>query len=73
MALGKAINFIHQFISDDEFRNECNSASSRQIILKKYDFTEPEFENAVNMTLVKCQTYDEALAVKEIKFWFMLL
>lgn len=73
MALGKAINFIRQFISDDAFRDECNGTASREALLLKYDFTEPEFDNALNMMLVKCQTYDEAHAVKEIRIWFMLL
>ena len=73
MALGKAINFISQFISDDNFRDECNGMDSQKELMKKFDFTEDEFENALNMSLVNCQSNEEAHAVKEIKMWFMIL
>jgi hypothetical protein len=72
MAIGKSIQFISQFIKDKEFRDELNSITSRQELLSKLDFTESEFEDAVNMHFVKCQTYEEASYIQEIKMWFAM-
>ena len=72
MALGKSIKFIKQFIRDKEFRDECNK-SSKADLLSKLDFTELEFEDAINMQLVKCRTYEQADRIQQVKFWFALL
>lgn len=72
MALGKSIRFIQQFIRDSEFRHECNK-SSKEELLKNHDFNETEFEDAINMQLVKCQSYEEAERIHQIKFWFDVL
>lgn len=72
MALGKSINFIRKFIQDSEFRHECN-ISSKEELLKTLDFNETEFEDAINMQLVKCQSYEEAERIHQIKFWFDVL
>lgn len=72
MALGKSIQFIRQFIRDKEFRHECN-VSSKEEIMKIYDFNETEFEDAITMQLVKCQSYEEAERIHQIKFWFDVL
>ena len=72
MALGKSIQFIRQFILDQEFRHECNH-NSKEELLKKLDFNETEFEDAINMQLVKCQSYEEAERIHQIKYWFELL
>jgi len=69
MALGKSISFIRKFIQDDEFRRECNK-NSKEELLKDMDFNETEFEDAINMQLVKCQSYEEAERIHQIKFWF---
>ena len=72
MALGKSIQFIRQFIRDKEFRHECNK-SSKEDLLKNLDFNETEFDDAINMQLVKCQSYEEADRIQQIKLWFEVL
>ncbi|HZL10551.1 MAG TPA: hypothetical protein VFC65_11170 [Prolixibacteraceae bacterium] len=72
MALGKSINFVKQFIRDQEFRSECNK-STKLDLLSKLDFTELEFDDAINMQLVKCQSYEEADRVQQVKLWFAFL
>jgi len=37
---------------------------------KGRSFTSDEFEDAINMLLFKCQTYEQAGRVKEVKAWF---
>ena len=72
MALGKSINVIRKFLQESEFRHECNK-SSKEELLKNHDFNETEFEDAINMQLVKCQSYEEAERIHQIKFWFEVL
>jgi hypothetical protein len=73
MALGKAINFVKQAISDNEFRRKCNKCVSKVELLNEHDFHEGEFEDAIYMQLVKCQSYEAADQVQQIKMWFALL
>ncbi len=70
MSLGRAISFVKKFNSDSDFRADCNGIESKNSLLEKYDFNESEFEEAINMELVKCQSYEEADSIQEIKFWF---
>lgn len=72
MALGKSIKFIQRFVSDKEFRNECNNISKLEL-LSRLDFSEAEFEDAINMQLVKCQTYEEADRIQQVRLWFAFL
>ena len=72
MALGKSIQFIRQFIIEKEFRRECNK-SSKDDLMRNHDFNETEFEDAITMQLVKCQSYEEAERIHQIKYWFELL
>ena len=73
MALSKAIDFVNRVGKDRELRKLCNRSSSREELLRLTGFDEDEFENAINMQLVKCQTYEEAAIVHEIRLWFSLL
>lgn len=73
MALGKAISFVKQVISDNEFRRNCNKCASKEELLKELDFHEGEFEDAINMQLFKCQSYESANQIQQIKMWFSLL
>lgn len=72
MALGKSLNFIRDFILDKELRRECNKYSKDELF-EKFDFTHVEFEDAINMQLVKCQTYEDAERIHQVKFWFDVL
>jgi hypothetical protein len=72
MALGKSIRFIQDFILDKEFRSECNKCSKEELLVN-HDFNETEFDDAINMQLVKCQSYEEAERIHQIKYWFEFL
>ena len=73
MALSKAIQFIKAVKLNNEFREACNNSSSKKLILQQLNFNEVEFEDAINMQLVKCQTYEQAEIYQQIKIWFLLL
>lgn len=73
MSIGKALTFFKRIKTDSEFRKSCYKAESKQALLEAEGFTEYEFEDAVNMNLVKCQDYDEADQVKQLQQWFALL
>ena len=73
MALGKAIEFIRKIGHDQGLRMHCNSVYSKNELLAELGFNEDEFEEAITMQLVKCQSYEEAQHTKEIQFWFSLL
>ncbi len=72
MALGKAIKFVKQACFDKELRKQCYK-SSKPELLKKFDFDEVEFDDAINMQLVKCQTYEAAEPFQQLRMWFSLL
>ncbi len=73
MALGKAIKFVKQVRFDDKLRKSCYETKSKAELLKKLDFDENEFEDAINMQLVKCQTHEQAEHFQQIKIWFLIL
>lgn len=73
MALGKAIEFIKKVNSDKNFRFECYSIDSKDTLYKTVGFNEAEFEDAINMSLVKCQSFEDADNIHQIKNWFALL
>lgn len=78
MALNGAFNFIKALKTNDGFRQNCfrcKTKGSLLLLLEDYDFkfTEGEFSDAVNASLLKCQTEDEALDVKQIEWFFHLL
>jgi len=75
MSLQNAITFISVVDSDNELRKSCYVQKTQQGLLellkgKGYNFTSDEFEDAINMLLFKCQTYEQAGRVKEVKAWF---
>lgn len=73
MAIGKAIDFVKQAITDSSFRSECYKYKSKYELLQKLGFDEVEFDNAVNMQLVKCQSYEQAEIYQQIRMWFLAL
>lgn len=77
MSIQNAINFISKVDSDTEFRKSCYTNKSLSELLesmKKKDmsFTPDEIEDAFNTLELKCQTYEQAGRVKEVKAWFRL-
>jgi hypothetical protein len=72
MPLSKALEFIHAASISEELRNACSNYSKEKLLLK-LNFSELEFEDALNMQLVQCQTYEQAEVFQQIKIWFLLL
>ena len=72
MALDKAIKFVKQACFDKELRAKCYK-NTKSELLKTLDFDEAEFENAINMQLVKCQTYEAAEHFQQLRIWFSLI
>ncbi len=73
MAIGKAMEFVKQASIDKELRSKCNKSESKAELMKSMDFTEIEFDDAINMRLVKCQTYEQAEIYQQLKLWFLQL
>ena len=77
MSTSNALSFIRNFETDTQMRKLCNSCKSRRELLDLLasmglPFSEFEFDEVINTLLVKCQTYEQAGYVKNIKDWFYL-
>ena len=72
MSLKKAQRFIQQVGRDETYRLQCYQCDSKEELLEMAGCNIFEFEEAVTMQLFKCQTYEEAESVKQIKQWFTL-
>jgi len=73
MAISKAIKFLNDFSLNATFREKCYLVESKDLLLKERDFTEFEFEDALNMKLVKCYTAEDAEQIYQVKQWFKML
>ncbi len=73
MALGKAITFVKKATTDKELRALCYQCKSKAALLENLGFDEVEFEDAINMQLVKCKSYEAAEKYQQLKMWFTLL
>jgi len=73
MALDKAIKFVKRATSESDFRRECYKSPSKEALMEEIGFNEVEFDDAVNMELVKCQTYEHAEVYQQIRMWFLSL
>ena len=77
MSLQNAIHFISKVDSDADFRKSCyvckTQAELRGMLKKqKLSFTPDEIADAFNVLELKCQTYEQAGRVHEVKAWFTL-
>ena len=77
MSLQNAINFISKVDSDTDFRKSCYAFKSQWELLEslnnqKTGFSLEEIDDAFRVLELKCQTYEQAGRVKEVKAWFML-
>jgi len=75
MSLQNAINFITKVDSDTEFRKSCYAGKTlsgliEMLTKQEMGFTIDEIEDAFNVLLLKCQTYEQAGRVNEVKAWF---
>ena len=77
MSLQNAINFISRVDSDTDFRKSCYTNKSQLELLESLSkqemaFTPDEIDDAFRVLELKCQTYEQAGRVKEVKAWFTL-
>jgi len=77
MSLNNALEFIELVKSNEGFRQKCYEYDNieglmMELIQNNKGFTPDDFENAINMNLIKCQTYEMAEIFKEIDNWFKL-
>ncbi|WP_372752746.1 hypothetical protein [Mariniflexile sp.] len=72
MSISKAIEFVKIASESEELRNACTDLSKEKL-LAKLNFNETEFEDAINMELVKCQTYEQAETYQQLRIWFLIL
>lgn len=77
MSLQNAIVFISKVDSDSDFRKSCYAYKTQVELLNglaenNMKFSPDELEDAFNVLELKCQTYEQAGRVKEIKAWFRL-
>lgn len=77
MSLQNAINFISKVDANADFRKSCYNFKSQGELLsylksENVGFTADEIEDAFNVLELKCQTYEQAGRVKEVKAWFRL-
>jgi hypothetical protein len=72
MALSKALSFIQALSLSEELRSVCSNYSKEKLMFQ-LNFSELEFEDALNMQLVQCQTYEQAEVFQQLRMWFLLL
>jgi hypothetical protein len=77
MSIRNAITFIAQVDGDKSLRVECYKCKTKQELLaflqnQFLSFTEEEFEEAINIMLFKCQSYEDADKIKQVEGWFSL-
>ena len=77
MSLQNAIVFIRNVNTNKSLRKACYSCKTKEELFELLHnegigFTQFEFEEAINVSLVKCQTYEEADEVKQAELWFNL-
>jgi ribosomal protein S8 len=77
MSIANAMTFIKNVETNKGLRKACYTCKSKIDLLQMLEredlaFTQYEFDEAVNMLLVKCQTYDEADCIKQTEVWFSL-
>ena len=75
MSLQNALNFITKVDSDTDFRKSCYTCKTLPALIEmvtnlKMGFTVDEIEDAFNVLLLKCRTYEQAGRVNEVKAWF---
>lgn len=78
MSIGTALKFMKRGMAEAALRDRLNGAVDLPELMQILEeegltFSPVEFEDAVNSTLLKCQTWDEANALREFKFWWELL
>lgn len=73
MALGRAMQFVKNASRDRDLRKTCVGFETKDELFSFFKFDEMEFDDAINMQLVKCKTYEEAEAYQQLRLWFAML
>lgn len=73
MALAKAMKFVDEAIVNKELRDKCSEFETHKDLLNYLDFNSVEFDDAVNMALVKCNSANQAEYYYQLRMWFKLL
>jgi predicted ribosomally synthesized peptide with nif11-like leader len=77
MAIQNAMNLIRDVKNDVDLRYNLHTIhqSDVEMFLEEqgYKFTYQEFEEAINMMHVKCQTHEEADELMQVVMWLKLL
>ncbi len=77
MSIKNAMTFIANVDCNHALRIECYKCKTKSELLswlhtQGMSFTQEEFDEAVNVMLFKCQSYEEADKVKQTEAWFTL-
>ncbi len=77
MSIANAMTFIKNVETNVALRKACYTCKSKDELLQMLtredlEFSQFEFEEAVNVMLFKCQTYEQADSVKQTELWFSL-
>ncbi len=73
MSIGKAMQFVKDASVDAEFRKSCIDFKTKDELFSFHEFDALEFDDAINMQLVKCQSYVEAETYQQLRLWFAVL
>lgn len=73
MAIGKAMRFVKDARDDSEFRKRCLQYDTKDEMLAVFKFSAVDFDDAINMELVKCKTYEAAEVYQQLRLWFSML
>ncbi len=77
MSIQASIHFISRVDNDSDFRRACYKHKTQAQLLafcasEGMKFAPHEIEDAFNVLELKCQTYEQAGRVKEVKAWWRL-
>lgn len=77
MSINNAMKFIREVDANPNFRKECYSCKTKEELFEMLEkqelgFNDFDFEEAVNMMLFKCQTYEQADGVKQVQWWYTI-
>ncbi len=78
MSISNAIQFIKTIDENADFRASCNKCLSKEVmhemlIEKELPFDAYDFQEAINILLFRCQTYEQANSIKQVELWYSLL
>ena len=73
MSIGKAIRFVKDASVDKDLRKSCVGFKTKDELFSFFKFDALDFDDAINMQLVKCKTYEEAETFQQLRLWFSML